>query len=201
LILPGIDTARFSYTAPSSNDFVLLVGSAPWIPQQFKQKGIDALLEAASQMTSLRLILLWRGLLFNELEKRIKKFKMNDRVEIINEKTDVNKVLARAHASVVLAESSELVKAYPHSLLESLAAGKPVLTSQAIPISDYVQEYRCGEVISKINADELRQGIERLREKYHDYQKQAFIIGQRDFSLNSMLKAFEQLYGEIGAYL
>jgi len=201
LILPGINTSRFSYTPPSSNDFVLLVSSAPWIPQQFKQKGIDALLEAVSRTTNMRLIFLWRGLLIKELEKRIKKFKVKDHVEIINKKTDVNKVLARSHATVVLAESSELVKAYPHSLLESLAAGKPVLTSQAIPMADFVQENRCGEVISKINVEELKRGIERLRENYDDYQKQAFVIGQRDFSLSTMLKAFEQLYSEIRTHL
>ena len=197
LILPGINLSKFSFSACLPHtEFTLTVGSAPWVGRQFKQKGIDALLETCAEMPNLRLIFLWRGLMIDELQRRIKKIGVRDQVEVINQRVDVNKVFARSHAAVVLAEHSRLVKAYPHSLLESLSAGKPVLVSRCIPMADYVAEKQCGEVVSDLNIMSLRTAIENLMTCYDDYQ-QATLSAGRDFSRESMLAAFERLYRDL----
>ncbi|MFH1477155.1 MAG: glycosyltransferase [Verrucomicrobiota bacterium] len=199
IIRPGIAVERFTHTpCQLDQELVLLVGSAPWIRRQFRTKGIDLLLDAAESLP-LRLVFLWRGLLLGELQRHITRRGLTRRVEIINEATDVNRVLARVHATVVLAETGKLVKAYPHSLMESLCAGKPVLVSGCIPMADYVTAAQCGGVVSKFAPDALRAAIQGLMEHYAERQAKALERGRADFALAPMLEAYGKVYAEAGA--
>jgi glycosyltransferase involved in cell wall biosynthesis len=141
---------------------------------------------------------LWRGLLLRELEKRIDAFQLRDRVEILCDWVDVGAVLARAHAAVVLADWSRLVRAYPHSLLEALACGRPVLVSQPVPMADYVRESGCGEVVGSLDQRELRAAIERLRENYETLRANAVRVGRQDFRQEDLLAAYETIYSSTG---
>ena len=198
MIRPGIDVSRFRDTPlPPGRDFVLLAGSAPWTREQFRSKGVDALLKVAREVPSLRLIFLWRGLLLRELQKRIDAFQLRDRVEILSEWVDVSAVLARSHAAVVLADWTRLVKAYPHSLLESLACGRPVLVTEHVPMAEYVRETDCGQVVGGVDESELGGAIERLRKDYDRFRANALRVGHRDFRQDDLLTAYQTVYGSI----
>ncbi len=108
----------------------------------------------------MRLILLWRGVLADELGRRVERLNLGERVEIINRKADINDQLKRAHASIVLAEDGGLVKSFPHSLIESLVAGKPVVLSETIAMSDYVRHCECGVVLQHMTVEALTSAIE-----------------------------------------
>lgn len=199
IIRPGIAVEQFSPAPlPLRDELILLVGSAPWIHGQFQTKGIDLLLDAAGSLP-LRLVFLWRGLLLNELQRRIARRGLNARVEIINEATDVNRVLAHVHATVVLAATEKLVKAYPHSLMESLAAGKPALVSGCIPMADYVVKTQCGEVVRALTPNSLCSAIQGLMDHYAERQRNAQARGRADFALAPMLEAYGEVYAEAGA--
>ena len=194
-VRPGIDVSRFSHTPLRlGSELVLMAGSAPWTREQFETKGVDVLLRVARQTPSLRLIFLWRGLLLTELRKRVEALGLNERVEILSEWVDVNQVLARAHAAVVLADQPELIKAYPHSLLEALVCGRPVVVNGNVPMADYVRENACGEVAGSLEESELRRTIERLRENYDACRASALRIGKRDFQQEDLLAAYAKVY-------
>lgn len=199
LIRPGIDNSRFSYVPapPPSAGFRLLAGSAPWVERQFRQKGVDALLEVAARIPDLRLVFLWRGRLYEPLARRIRQLGLQQRVEVLNERVRVNDVLARVHAAVVLAETSRIVKAYPHSLLESLAAGKPVLISRTIPMADYVRDMGCGKVAEGMDPESLAAAIGGFRADYDRLQRNALCMGRRDFSHENLLASYEKLYDSV----
>jgi glycosyltransferase involved in cell wall biosynthesis len=199
LIRPGIPTEKFKFHRCGNDmEFVLLMGSAPWTKSQFKQKGIDLLLEAAVQLPFLKLVFLWRGLLRTELEARIQRHNLRERCEIIDRFADVNEVLKDCHAAVVLAEKPEIVKSYPHSLLESLAAGKPVLASHCIAMSDDIAKNRCGPVVHDFSLKSLIQSIHYLIKNYPELQENALKTGQKDYSLENFKTAFAELYQDIG---
>jgi glycosyltransferase involved in cell wall biosynthesis len=200
VIRPGIAVERFSHTPyPLGRELVLLVGSAPWIRRQFTTKGIDLLMDLASSgPIPLRLIFLWRGWLVDELKRRVSGRGLTPRVEIVNKWTDVNQVLARVHATVVLAGSGKLVKAFPHSLMESLAAGKPVLVSNCIPMADYVRDAQCGEVVSDLTRESAEGAIRRLVDHYAERQAVAVARGRTDFALAPMLAAYGEVYTQVG---
>ena len=192
-IRPGIDITRFSHTPPPTQPFTLLMGSAPWTIEQFESKGVEALLEAAQARRDLRLIFLWRGLHVGEMERRVAQRGLGERVTVINHQVDVNEVLAQVHAAIVLADDTKLVKAYPHSLLEALAAGKPVLVSRAIPMADYVEQTGCGQIVESVNSQEVLAALAQLESDYDTRQIAALQAGQ-EFSQQRSIVAYKQLY-------
>ncbi|MFQ6100909.1 MAG: glycosyltransferase [Anaerolineae bacterium] len=195
VVRPGIDTSRFS-PAPMSPGpgCTLLAGSAPWTEAQFHSKGVEALLGAAEARPDLRLIFLWRGLLFEEMQARVAQRGLQARVEVIDRPVDVNEVLARVHAAVVLATDATLVKAFPHSLLEAVAVGRPVLVSRALPMADYVERTGCGQVVEAVTSEGVLAALARLETDYDMYRTAALQVGQRDFSRQTLVEAYGRLY-------
>ena len=199
VIRPGIDASCFSPTPPPlDSGFTLLAGSAPWTESQFRSKGVEALLEAAEARTDLRLVFLWRGLLFEEMQAQVAQRGLQARVEVINRRVDVNEALARVHAAVVLADGATLVKSFPHSLLEALAAGRPVLVSRALPMSDYVARTGCGQVVEQVSSEGVLAALARLEVSYNICRAAALRVGRRDFSREAMIEAYGRLYASVG---
>jgi glycosyltransferase involved in cell wall biosynthesis len=195
VVTAGIDATRFTFQpAPRGETFVLMSGSAPWAARQFRTKGVDAMIEVLRQMPSLRLVFLWRGWLIEELRRRIGARGLEDRVEILTERVDVNEVLGRVHAAVVLAEEPKLVKAFPHSLLESLAAGRPVILSKGIALAEHVEETGCGQVVRGVDPGDLAEAIRSLRDAYSSFQAKALLVGRRDFSLEKLIEDYRDVY-------
>lgn len=198
VVRPGIDTARFFYTPlPPGAPPTLLMGSAPWTRQQFRSKGVLVLLELAQQMPELRLVFLWRGVLADEMTRQVQSAGLGERVEVLNERVDVNGVLARVHAAVVLAAGEALIKAYPHSLLEALVAGRPVMVSRSIPMARYVEQEGCGVVVERADATAIRVALETLLADHQGYQQRALSVGRRDFSLDKTLADYGRVYDAV----
>lgn len=194
----GIDSSRFTYTPlPFQPPLRLLMASAPWTTAQFQSKGVDALLAAAQQMPQLHLVFLWRGVLADEMVARVRQLQLENQVTVIDQLVDVNQVLATVHASVVLATEPAIVKAYPHSLLDSLAAGKPVLVSRAIPMARDVEKTGCGQVVEQVTPTAFLAALQKLSANYANAQRAAQEIGQRDFSQAAMLSAYRRVYEHV----
>jgi glycosyltransferase involved in cell wall biosynthesis len=197
MIRPGIDVARLTPTPPPVNQpFTLLAGSAPWTRAQFHSKGVEALLSAAEARPDLRLVFLWRGLLLKEMRALVAQRGLEGRVEVIGQRVDVNEVLARVHAAVVLASDPTLVKAFPHSLLEALAVGRPVLVSRALPMADYVEETGCGQVVAAVSAGEVLDALAQLEAGYGACCAAASRVGRRDWQQQRLVEAYRELYAE-----
>ena len=151
--------------------------------RQFAQKGFDLVLQEVQKRKDLRVVLLWRGMLRNELNGRIARLGIADRIEVLDGSVDVNAALAKVHAAAVLAETPKIVKAYPHSLLEALAAGRPVLVSRTIPMSDYVEAKGCGVVVEDSAA--FSAALDQLMTNYGRLQQSAQNLRAKDFTLES----------------
>ncbi len=195
LVRPGIETNRFSYSAlPLRSEIRLMVGSAPWTLGQFRNKGIEALLVAAQQAPQLYLVCLWRGVLAEEMARRVRQMGLERQVEIINQKVDVNQVLAGVHASITLVTDPAIIRSYPHTLMESLAAGKPILVSRSIPMADYVEQTGCGQVVEEVTPGAVLAAVENLAQNYGWLQKVAQEVGQRDFTQQALIASFQKVY-------
>jgi glycosyltransferase involved in cell wall biosynthesis len=161
---------------------------------QFTSKGFDALLAATQSVTDLHLTLLWRGHLVEEIRQRIGKLEISDRVTVIDQTVDVNAILAHVHAAAIFATAPGLIKSYPHSLLDALAAGKPVMLSDTIPMSDYVKKEGCGVVIESVTPEAIAVGVAQLRAGYGAFASAALRAGQRDFTEEAALEAARAIY-------
>jgi len=198
VILPGIDIGRFSNNPLQVQDkFVLLDGSAPWNEEQFETKGVDVLLQTAVALPWLHLVFLWRGKLLQEMQERVQHYGLSDRVQVIDKQVDVNETLATVHAAIVLAEKSKLVKAYPHSLLESLAAGKPVIVSKCLAMSDYVKKNQCGVRVTTLQLEDIIDHLEVLREQYAVFVNAVSALDLDCFSHRAMVESYSLLYKQV----
>lgn len=198
VIRPGIDLSQVHVAPPHEPDpeFILLAGSAPWTRRQFDTKGFDLLLKLLKRLPQMRLICLWRGGLYREWSDRIKSFGLVDRVEVIQEKTDISAILSRCHAAVVLSSTSNQVKSYPNSLMESLAAGRPVLVSRSNPMSYFVEDNCCGKVIEDFCLEELINAIREIMDYYSTFARAASLAG-RDLSATQMIDDYRHLYQKV----
>ena len=198
VVRPGIDLSQVHVMPPQEPDseFVLLAGSAPWTRRQFDTKGFNLLLEVLTRLPQIRLICLWRGTLYREWSDRVKSFGLADRVEIIQEKTDISEILSRCHAAVVLSATSDQVKSYPNSLMESLAAGRPVLVSRSNPMSYYVEDNGCGKVIEDLCLEELINAIREIMDDYSTFTRAASLAG-RDLSVTRMIDDYRHIYQKV----
>ena len=195
VVRPGIDLSQIHVKPPQEPDpeFVLLAGSAPWTRRQFDTKGFNLLLKVLTRLPQIRLICLWRGTLYQEWSDRIQSLGLADRVEIIQEKADISAIFSRCHAAVVLSATSDLVKSYPNSLMEALAAGRPVLVSRSIPMSRYVEDKGCGKVIEDLCLEELINAIGEIMDEYSTFARAASLAG-RDLSVTQMIDDYRHLY-------
>jgi glycosyltransferase involved in cell wall biosynthesis len=198
VICPGIDDSQIRVTPPSKpiHEFVLLVGSAPWTKHQFVTKGFDLLLEVLTRLPRIRLICLWRGTLYREWAEKVRLSGHADRVDIVQDKIDISGILSRCHAAVVLSETPDLVKSYPNSLMEALAAGRPVLISRSLPMSYYVEDTSCGRVIENLCTEELINAIEELIDDYSTYAAAALVAGH-GLSATDMIENYGYLYQKV----
>lgn len=176
-------------------EITLLMASAPWVSEQFDTKGVDALLQAVAQDQRLKLILLWRGLLLDELHARIARLGISDRVEVVADRVNIGDYLKRAHASVLLAKRGDIVKAYPHSLIESLLAGKPVILTDALPMADDVRRRGWGVVAGGVEVSSILAAVEALRGRYGELASNVRAIEVGAFSKVSMIERYRQIYG------
>lgn len=198
VVRPGIDLSLVHVMPPQEpgSEFVLLAGSAPWTRRQFDTKGFNLLLKLMKRLPQIRLICLWRGTLYREWSKRVNSFGLADRVEIIQEKRDISGILSRCHAAVVLSATSDQVKSYPNSLMESLAAGRPVLVSRSNPMSYYVEDNGCGKVIEDLSLEELINAIHEIMDDYSTLTRAASLAG-RDLSVSRMIDDYRHIYRKV----
>ncbi len=198
VVRSGIDVTRFTHhPLPLQGQVRLLMGSAPWTLAQFQSKGVEALLEAAQQRPNLQLIFLWRGVLADEMRARVIQRQLTSQVTILDQLVDVNQILATVHAGIVLAEHGNVVKAYPNSLLDALAAGKPVLVSRTLPMRDYVERTGCGVVVDQVDPTAILAGVDRLVAHYEPMRLVAESVGQRDFSVQNTIADYQAIYAQL----
>ena len=200
IINTGIDAKQIKPTTlPIKDDLVLLMASAPWEKNQFVSKGIDILLEAVQKMPSLKIIFLWRGLFVEKMNQKIKSYGVKDRVELINERVNISDMLERVHATVLLTDRGDSIKTFPHSLLESLAAGKPVVLGNKIPMSDYVKEKDCGLVVHEHTTNAFLKAVSALKKNYQTLAQKTFELKAADFTKEKMVQKYGDLYEAISS--
>ncbi len=198
LVKSGVDTSRFSYTAvPLKKELHLMVASAPWTMEQFRTKGVEALLQTAVSNRHLRLTFLWRGVLFAEMMAKVKEMDLAERVTVLNEQVDVNDILATVHGTINLATKATIIKAYPHSLLDSLAAGKPVLVSRGIGMAEDVQREGFGVVVEAVSKDGVQTAVTAFVKNYERVLETAVTVGRQTFSQEQMIASFQQVYNAV----
>jgi len=191
LIYPWVDSSRFKYSEPSdTEEFKILFASAPNMERKCEdllvEKGVVLLLESFAEFSKhhkASLCLLWRGYNNDALHRKIKDLNLESRVEVINRVVDTPPLYARANITVIpfltLSGSPEI----PLSAVESLACGRPVVTTNVPEIAEIVEKYKCGCVARPVKEDFLAALVE-CKRNYSKYQANCRRVAEELFSLD-----------------
>ena len=205
VIRPGLDLDRFAAdvrarkrgsTKLADGSFHLLMASAPWAERQFDEKGVDALLGAVALAPHLSATILLRGLFESELRQRIGRLGIESRIRVVNEKVDVRDHLRAADAVILAARRPDIVKTYPHSLIEALAAGKPVIISREIPMADLVQDLGAGVVTDEIDAPAILAAAISIMENRYRYLAGVRRFNPAMFSISNLIDSYRKIYDD-----
>lgn len=203
IIKPGIKFDRthtkIKDTYVNDGPLKIILASAPWTKSQIKSKGIVSLLRVAKS-ENIHLTIVLRGHFEKEIKKLIGDYNAGANVKIINEEINVPVLMQKHHAVVLLSEESAIVKSYPHSLIEGLSVGVPVIVSDTIAIADTVQENGLGVVVDGIEQQSLLAALRSLRTQYEEHVENISKFDLSIFSpqkfVDSTMKIYEQVLSE-----
>ncbi|NCD34218.1 MAG: glycosyltransferase [Spartobacteria bacterium] len=191
-ILPGIESAEYTETTvPAAPPFVITYASAPWTIRQFYTKGFVMLFQVLQKMPDVHLQLIWRGHYEKELEELLDQFDVRSQVRVVSGRVDVRACLSRGHAAVVLAKDKKLVKSYPHSLIESLQVGRPIVVNREIAMAEFVADNKCGVVVNEWSVSALVDAITELRDNYNEL---SLFDMNKYFTVESFLLNHKRVY-------
>lgn len=175
--------------------FRILFASAPISKEtaEFSSKGVDLILKAASELKDCHFTLLWRGRHLGRIKDQIRAFKLNNVVLQNIIVSDVMRFYGQFHAVILVPTKEDACKPCPHSIIEALAVGRPVIASRFVGIADLIKQEGCG-VICNGEKESLLAAIEELRMSYLLYQRRCRITAEHYFSSSEFIRRYARVY-------
>ncbi len=196
VVLPGINLDRFRKISFNPNSpRKLLMATPPTSFKRFENRGINLILDTLKNLPDLKVTFLWRNVAYEEMKNLVNEKEVVNQVEIVNQLVKPEDYLQESAGAVAVFTGTEGNKAYPNSIIESLASGRPVIVSSIMPIAKIIQQYHCGIVVNPTTSD-LIVGIQEYFEKYRQLaencQKAAAL-----FSQERLLRDYQAIYQKI----
>jgi len=142
-----------------------------------------------------RLLLVGTGSLRSELERQIGTSGLQERVHLLGTRVDVPEILNAADVFVLSSD----YEGNPLSVMEAMAAGKPMICTAVGGVPELVED-GCGLLVPPRDAQALSEAMSRMLENPNARksmgEKSARRAAER-FNLRAMTKAYEALYNEL----
>jgi glycosyltransferase involved in cell wall biosynthesis len=205
VIYNGLETGKFNLpdrrkelfaglNIPEDYKIVTMVG------RLMEQKNYPMLIRVAQKTKQMSLplhfVIAGTGDLLNSLIEISRRLKVDDRVHFIGVRNDIPQILA---ASDIFLFTTNF-EGFPNALLEAMAAGLPIITTNFAGIDELVQNGITGRIVP---IDDVNSTVNILRE-YLDRPDQArqMAIGaqdfvRREFSMQKMVQKTTALYKAI----
>jgi len=201
LVRGGVEDRRLRTTVPidraelglSESDKMLL-----WVGRLDPVKGLDVLLGAMQGVyggVGTHLFLAGDGPLRETLTARIASLGLTHRVHLLGRRDDVAALLKAADVFVFPSRTEGL----PNALLEAMAAGCAIVTTDVPGCRDLIVEEGSGLLVPYGDVEALRHAIDRLLTdeiKAKRLARRAQLDVINDFSIAKMFQAYEQAYQE-----
>jgi glycosyltransferase involved in cell wall biosynthesis len=187
--------AKFDYK-PAQAPFKILFASSPPARNQFLSRGIFLILRTAQRLPHVQFILVWRNRHHEALRALISDAGV-DNVSVINGYVeDMGALYDSAHATVLAGHDYTSFKPAPHSALESLGRGKPLLVTPTSSIADIVAQRRCG-IVFEPTVDSFADAVCNLMDRYGELQENCHPAMEACFSKETFIQKYRLLYEEL----
>lgn len=203
VVLPCIDLSRFdsfnkaevirSKFDLNNEKIILFLGER-------ESKGIEVLIEAVKEIKKKVdvKVIIGAGLQKERVRKKVKD--IEDSVILLDVIEDIPSLLAISDVFVAPFLDSFDILDCPLSVLEAMAAGKPVIASNLRGISEIIEHEKNGILIEPNNADKLAEAVIPLLEdegKRQELGKNAYCHIKENFSAEKIAREYEEIYEEM----
>jgi len=164
------------------------------------QKGFDYLLRAVASLRgvfpALRLLIVGEGPDRTAIEEMVRRYDLGEVVTLAGQQTDMPAVYAGIDIFVL----PSLNEGLPMTLLEAMAAGKPVVASRVGAISTVIKDQETGLLIAAADEAALTQALRRLLadpELRLRLGRNARAHVEQNFTTAAMVQKYRTVYEEV----
>lgn len=175
---------------------LLLVSVARLSPQKGHEVLIRAFSLAASSFPHMRLLLVGEGPLRAELEKLVRALGIEDRVRFLGLRTDIPQILVASDVFVL----ASWWEGNPLSVMEAMAAGKPVLATAVGGVPELVLDGVSGFLVPPGDVEGMAQAMLMLAQNAHLRSRMAWEASEQArarFDVSVMVRQYEALYDRL----
>jgi len=201
MIVPnGVDIAKFNCDRSTVRNELglspheLVIGTVGRLEPEKDQKTLlEAFQQAKADHPAVRLLIVGNGRMAEELKSYANRIGISDQTLFLGCRRDVPKLLAAMDIFVL----SSIREGLPISLIEAMAARKPVVASNIGSIKNLVQDGQNGFLVPSGDASAFGKVLHRLIET-SELRERIGEAGRRtaeaSFSLSETIRAYEELY-------
>lgn len=189
------DLAPEIFSLKSSGTFII-----GYIGQLIHRKGLDVLLDALSRLSNSfkwHLLVVGEGSVGNSLQEKAKTLKINGHISFLGFRADRLSLLKGFDVFVLPSR----LEGIPRCLMESMAAGIPVIASDIPGCNDLIESGKTGFLFEPENPDKLASAIEHAASiSKHDIdtlKSNARGLVEDKFSANRMAKEYQLLFNDL----
>jgi glycosyltransferase involved in cell wall biosynthesis len=206
LIMNGIDVERYAAAAMTRDAWRKAEGFRPddllfaCIARYFPQKNHKALIEAfaagPARMPNAYLLLAGDGPLEAELEAEARSAGLAGRVRLLGRRDDIPELLAACDVFTL----ASLWEGNPLSVMEAMAAGRPVVVTAVGGMPELAESGKHGFVVPAGDVPALKSAMMRLAGEGITRRWMGLAAAahaRRNFDHRLMVRAYESLYGEL----
>lgn len=204
LVRGGIDPTPLRDAAPMDRSMLDLDAETPiilWVGRLDPVKGLDTLIRAFGMLateTDAHLLLAGDGPLRDRLARLIERMKLTGRVHLLGARRDIPTLLKAADVFTFPSRTEGL----PNALLEAMAAGCPIVTTDVPGCRDLIEHESTGLLVPYNDTRALAGAIRRLlldREMAQRLGRQAAKAVTTSWHIEQTYDAYAAIYDEIRA--
>ena len=184
---------RHALGIPEGNKLVVMV--ARLVAQKKHTRFLQALETIRNELPPASVLLVGDGKLRGELEREVETRHLGDMVSFTGHRNDIPQILALSDLSVLTSDR----EGFSNTVIESLAAGVPVVATDVGGNSEAIVDGECGLIVQSDDLAGLAGALKKVLTDdtlRHKMSQSARIHAQR-FSLENMVDETRRLYLEL----
>src|SRR5206468_201785 len=156
------------------------------------------ILDAAALTPQIQFRLLWRpwGDSADEVRRQISERGLRNVEIAVTAAHNMTAEYQNAHVTVAPFTDLTRSKPAPNSLIESLACGRPVITTEVVGLAELVADSGSGLVVAP-TGPALADGLGALEAGWSSFSRKARATAEKWFGIDRFLTAYQRLYDEL----